>query len=467
MRLADPARFDLRGELACGSDVEIDVGCIFEGRGRARRRRAQVGAYCMRPQRAHRRRRAILRPFTHIDGEALGASVGAGAIVGPFARLRARRRARRRGPHRQLRRGQELDPRPRRQGEPPRLPRRRRRRRARQLRRRQRSPPTTTAPTSIAPSIGADAHVGSNVVLVAPVEVGDGATIGGGSTIATRRAGRPAHRRRGRGRAATPAGSGRPRSADDQAIAATAPAEVAPGARLVGRMAQQVRQGEGHHHRDAAALVHLLAQLAERRIDAEQRRRGGASRRRGCSAAAPRRSRRRWRAVPPFLDRQDAGPALPACALPDHADRPQHVVEQQLLLGRGRRDRPRPSRRARRRPASRRSPATTDGGSAAAAARRARAPARRRGARATASPPPRGGRRLGRALGRPASHRPRSLGRRRRRPDADAHLAQHRELPLSPAHRIPCGMIAHHQRVLARPPAPGSSRVRTPTWRKP
>ena len=34
-------------------------------------------------------------------------------------------------------------------------------------------------------TIGADAHVGSNCVLVAPVKVGDGATIGGGSTIAS------------------------------------------------------------------------------------------------------------------------------------------------------------------------------------------------------------------------------------------------------------------------------------------
>ena len=32
-------------------------------------------------------------------------------------------------------------------------------------------------------TIGADAHIGSNCVLVAPVEIGAGATIGGGSTI--------------------------------------------------------------------------------------------------------------------------------------------------------------------------------------------------------------------------------------------------------------------------------------------
>jgi bifunctional UDP-N-acetylglucosamine pyrophosphorylase/glucosamine-1-phosphate N-acetyltransferase len=32
-------------------------------------------------------------------------------------------------------------------------------------------------------AIGADAHIGSNCVLVAPIEVGAGATIGAGSTI--------------------------------------------------------------------------------------------------------------------------------------------------------------------------------------------------------------------------------------------------------------------------------------------
>jgi bifunctional N-acetylglucosamine-1-phosphate-uridyltransferase/glucosamine-1-phosphate-acetyltransferase GlmU-like protein len=42
--------------------------------------------------------------------------------------------------------------------------------------------------------IGADVHVGSNCVLVAPVTIGDGATIGGGSTIAKDAPGRPAHR---------------------------------------------------------------------------------------------------------------------------------------------------------------------------------------------------------------------------------------------------------------------------------
>src|SRR5207248_6446937 len=29
--LADPARIDVRGTLACGRDVAIDPGCLFEG----------------------------------------------------------------------------------------------------------------------------------------------------------------------------------------------------------------------------------------------------------------------------------------------------------------------------------------------------------------------------------------------------------------------------------------------------
>eukprot|EP01137_Pigoraptor_chileana_P022509 Opistho-2@87510 len=32
VRLTDPARFDLRGTLVCGGEVEIDVNCVFEGR---------------------------------------------------------------------------------------------------------------------------------------------------------------------------------------------------------------------------------------------------------------------------------------------------------------------------------------------------------------------------------------------------------------------------------------------------
>ncbi|MEO8081802.1 MAG: bifunctional UDP-N-acetylglucosamine diphosphorylase/glucosamine-1-phosphate N-acetyltransferase GlmU, partial [Caldimonas sp.] len=86
VRLADPARIDVRGELACASDVEIDVGCIFEGRvtlGDG----ARIGAYCV-IRNADIGAGAVLRPFSHVDGEALGASVGERASVGPYARLR-------------------------------------------------------------------------------------------------------------------------------------------------------------------------------------------------------------------------------------------------------------------------------------------------------------------------------------------------------------------------------------------
>ncbi|MEO7009028.1 MAG: bifunctional UDP-N-acetylglucosamine diphosphorylase/glucosamine-1-phosphate N-acetyltransferase GlmU, partial [Caldimonas sp.] len=87
VRLADPARFDLRGELACGSDVEIDVGCIFEGKV-ALGDGVTVGAHCVIRNAIVEAGAAIL-PFTHIDGGATGVTVGPGAAVGPFARLRA------------------------------------------------------------------------------------------------------------------------------------------------------------------------------------------------------------------------------------------------------------------------------------------------------------------------------------------------------------------------------------------
>ena len=86
VRLADPARFDLRGELRCGSDVEIDVNCIFEGQvslGDG----VRIGANCV-IRNASIGANAVIHPFTHIDGDKLGVKVGTGSLVGPFARLR-------------------------------------------------------------------------------------------------------------------------------------------------------------------------------------------------------------------------------------------------------------------------------------------------------------------------------------------------------------------------------------------
>jgi bifunctional UDP-N-acetylglucosamine pyrophosphorylase/glucosamine-1-phosphate N-acetyltransferase len=86
VRLADPARFDVRGTLVCAQDVSIDVNCIFEGQvslGEG----VRVGANCVIAN-ATIAAGAVIHPFTHIDGEKLGVQVGSGALVGPFARLR-------------------------------------------------------------------------------------------------------------------------------------------------------------------------------------------------------------------------------------------------------------------------------------------------------------------------------------------------------------------------------------------
>lgn len=86
VRLADPARFDLRGTLTCGQDVDIDVNCVFEGQvslGEG----VRIGANCVIANAAIADG-AVIHPFTHIDGEKLGVKVGPGALIGPFARLR-------------------------------------------------------------------------------------------------------------------------------------------------------------------------------------------------------------------------------------------------------------------------------------------------------------------------------------------------------------------------------------------
>ena len=85
-RLADPARLDVRGELLCGQDVEIDVNCVFEGRV-ALGAGVRIGANCVIAN-AVIEAGAVIHPFTHIDGEKLGVTVGRGSLVGPFARLR-------------------------------------------------------------------------------------------------------------------------------------------------------------------------------------------------------------------------------------------------------------------------------------------------------------------------------------------------------------------------------------------
>src|SRR5512140_2435880 len=86
VRIADPARFDVRGRLECGQDVEIDVNCVFDGQvslGEG----VKIGANCVIAN-ASISAGAVIHPFTYIDGEKVGVRIGEGALVGPFARLR-------------------------------------------------------------------------------------------------------------------------------------------------------------------------------------------------------------------------------------------------------------------------------------------------------------------------------------------------------------------------------------------
>lgn len=80
--LADPARIDVRGELTCGRDVSIDVGCVFEGRVHLGDG-VQIGANCV-IRNATIDAGAQVQPFCHIDS----AKIGAEGRIGPYARLR-------------------------------------------------------------------------------------------------------------------------------------------------------------------------------------------------------------------------------------------------------------------------------------------------------------------------------------------------------------------------------------------
>ncbi len=86
VRLADPARIDVRGELICGADVDIDINNVFEGRvtlGEG----VRIGSNCVIINADIGAGTQVLG-FTYIDGEDKGVRIGSGARIGPFARLR-------------------------------------------------------------------------------------------------------------------------------------------------------------------------------------------------------------------------------------------------------------------------------------------------------------------------------------------------------------------------------------------
>ncbi|MQA38336.1 bifunctional UDP-N-acetylglucosamine diphosphorylase/glucosamine-1-phosphate N-acetyltransferase GlmU [Rugamonas aquatica] len=80
--LMDPARIDVRGELICGRDVTIDVGCVFEGKVELADG-VRVGPHSVIIN-SRILAGAQIKPFCHIEE----AVVGEVSIIGPYARLR-------------------------------------------------------------------------------------------------------------------------------------------------------------------------------------------------------------------------------------------------------------------------------------------------------------------------------------------------------------------------------------------
>ena len=176
VRLADPARLDVRGVLVCGNDVEIDINCIFEGTVHLAAG-ARIGAHCVLRD-ATIGAGVVVHPFTHIDG----ATVGAGSLIGPYARLR---------PGAELAEEVHI-------GNFVEVKNTTMAKGAKANHLAYLGDATVGARVNFGAgsitanydgankhrtTIGNDVHVGSNCVLIAPVTLGDGATVGGGSTV--------------------------------------------------------------------------------------------------------------------------------------------------------------------------------------------------------------------------------------------------------------------------------------------
>jgi bifunctional UDP-N-acetylglucosamine pyrophosphorylase/glucosamine-1-phosphate N-acetyltransferase len=175
--IVDPARIDIRGNLQCGRDVRIDVGCVFEG-DVTLAEGASIGPYCVLRDVTVGARTSI-EPFTFL----VETTVGAECRIGPYARTRPGTTL-----DDEVHVGNFVEVKASRIG------------RGSKANHLAYIGNTTVgagvnygAGSIVANYDGAHKHhtvihdrvsIGSNCVLVAPVEVGEGATIGAGSVIA-------------------------------------------------------------------------------------------------------------------------------------------------------------------------------------------------------------------------------------------------------------------------------------------
>ncbi len=175
--LADPARIDIRGTLKCGRDVRIDIGCVFEG-DVALADGVVIGPYCVLRNVAIGAGTAVAA-FSHLEDS----TVGANCRIGPYARLRPGTSL-----DEDVHIGNFVEVKASKLG---------RGTKANHLA--YIGDATVGARVNYGAGaivanydgankhttiIGDNVHIGSNCVLIAPVTIGEGATIGGGSTIA-------------------------------------------------------------------------------------------------------------------------------------------------------------------------------------------------------------------------------------------------------------------------------------------
>jgi bifunctional UDP-N-acetylglucosamine pyrophosphorylase/glucosamine-1-phosphate N-acetyltransferase len=80
--LYDPSRIDIRGRLECGSDVEIDVNCLFEGHVKLGNS-VKIKANCILSN-VSVSDGTIIHPFSHIENS----EIGKNCRIGPYSRIR-------------------------------------------------------------------------------------------------------------------------------------------------------------------------------------------------------------------------------------------------------------------------------------------------------------------------------------------------------------------------------------------